>query len=416
MNNTHLINIQMPWSTSTQEVLALDSKGTVIDQPRADSDTIDGKGLTLLPGMIDLSEWLGHSDYRPQGYPDEELAAAVRCGFSRVCVAPDSAHLSMQTQDRDHSEQAMPHLIQVGEMTADLASQTLADYNLMAQNGLSHLGNGACNPDDQRLMLSAFKVAQANGMTMHCMAQDNDLSADGCAHDGRLAARLGLRPIPVVAETLELARIIALVEQTGCSVHLRELTSAAGLRLVEQAKRSGLPITADTTMVHLFLSEQNLSGFNASCHVLPPLRSTEDRDALIDGLKSGLIDAISSGHQPLNRDAKLAPFPSTEPGMSTIDVFLALGLRLVHDEHIELARLVELTVTQPAHILKLDQVGLSDGCQGDFMLIDPYQEWQYSGEAGHSGSPHSGFEGWRFTGRIKATWINGQPVYQADSD
>ncbi len=381
---------------------------------QANDTVIDGTGLLALPALIDLSLWFGQSDYRPPEAAADESAAAIAAGFGGVCLATDStvwqSMRPVATETDLTQSDSMLDYLPIGPMSISAAD----DAGRMRTHGIRHLCNGLYNPGDKAELLSAFRAAAAHDMTVHSYIQDCELGRHGCVHDGMTAARLGLHPIPVVAETMELSRLLTMVEQTGARLHIKCVTSAAAVRQIETAKQSGLPVTADTSIAHLFLTEHDVSGFDSRCHVLPPLRSTEDRDSLIDAVRTGVIDAICSEHQPLNRDAKLAPFPSTEPGMSTLDVFLALGLRLIEDEVMTLEKWVELSHINPARILRLKSIGFSQGAQANYILVDPNLDFECIAETLTSSSPHCPFTGWNFNGRVVLSCLKGRRVFRRE--
>lgn len=411
MDSLKIINAEI---TGVDSDTLYTQSGRFIDQASDAStatQTIDCEGLSLIPSMIDLSQWFSQSDYRPAAYPEREQQASIRGGFSSICLAPDHNINTDALGNPDQPSAARQKTIAIGELSVKLEGQTIQDYGTLSRLGTGHVSNGLYNPSNQRLMVSAFKFAKAHSLTVHSYLLDHDTASHGCCHDGMTAARLGLPSIPVLSETLELARILALVEQIGTRVHLKCVSSAAALRMIEQAKKSGLPVTVDTAISHLFLTEHDQIAFDAVCHVLPPLRSSEDRDALLAGIASGLIDAVCSEHQPLNRDAKLAPFPATEPGMSTVDTFLSLGLRLIDDSVIDLQKWTELTSINPARILGIDGNGLNPGAAADFVLFDPNLEWVCGPDQMISASPHCPFHNWTLNGKVVHSYINGHKIF-----
>ena len=197
---------------------------------------------------------------------------------------------------------------------------------------------------------------------------------------------------------------ISLVEDTGARVHFGRLSSARGVELLAAAKARGLPITADVAAHQLFLTDAALEGFNALAHVIPPLRSADDRAALREAVGSGLIGAICSDHQPHELDAKTNPLPLTEPGISAVETLLPLGLRLVHDGLLSPLALAERLVHGPVQVLGLPGRGLAIGAAADLCLVDPAQEWRLDAAGMKSVGRNTPFIGEAFRGRATRVW------------
>jgi dihydroorotase len=208
------------------------------------------------------------------------------------------------------------------------------------------------------------------------------------------------------------ARDLALIEQTGVRAHFCGLTSARAVAMVAEARKHGLPVTADVTAHHLHLSEHDIGFFNTQCHVRPPLRSTRDRDALRAALQSGVIGAICSDHQPHEPDAKLAPFAESEPGVSGLETLLPLTLRLVDEKLLSLPEAIALLTSKPAEILGIEAGTLAVGSTADLCLIDPRARWTLGAEQFVSRGRNSPFLGWEFTGRVTHTLVGGEVVFE----
>jgi dihydroorotase len=254
----------------------------------------------------------------------------------------------------------------------------------------------------------AFAYAANCNFTVHIIADDHWLSDGGCAHEGAIATRLGLQGIPVAAETTALARVIELIADTGVHAHIGRLSSAEGVEQVDRAKQRGLNITADVAAHQLHLTEHDISDFNSDCHVLPPLRTRRDMEALRKAVANGVIDAICSDHQPHDIDAKLAPFASTEAGISAVETLLPLTLKLVEQEVIDIATAITRLASIPAAILGLNRGQLAAGSAADICIIDPDVEWQLDSNDMLSRGKNTPFNGWAFRGKAVQTLIGGK--------
>ena len=228
------------------------------------------------------------------------------------------------------------------------------------------------------------------------------------------AASHDLPGIPEAAETAAVGQLLALVEHTGVRTHFCRLSTARAARMVGRARFDGLPITADVCAHQLFLTEMDVADFNSLCHTIPPLRSERDRQGLREAVAAGVITAICSDHQPHEADAKLAPFPATEPGISALETLLPLTMRLVDEDVITLSDAIARLTVGPASILGLESGTLSVGTLADVCIVDPGHIWQLDPASMLSQGRNTPFTGWEFRGRVVKTLIGGQIVYEAD--
>jgi dihydroorotase len=253
-----------------------------------------------------------------------------------------------------------------------------------------------------------MEYAATCGLTIHVVPLDTSLVNNGVAHEGPVATRLGLPAIPASAETVAIAIYLALVADTGVSIHFGRISTAAGVAMIAEAKSRGLPITTDVAIHHLLLTETAIEGFNSQAHVMPPLRSETDRRALIAALKEGIIDAICADHQPHNDDAKLNPFPSTEPGISGMETLLGLSLALAETENIALNKILGALTDAPAKILGSNAGHLGIGAAADICIFDPDTLTTVDPRTFRSAGHNTPFEGWQLRGQVVQTVIAGQ--------
>ncbi|MFI3123585.1 MAG: amidohydrolase family protein, partial [Methylococcales bacterium] len=234
----------------------------------------------------------------------------------------------------------------------------------------------------------------------------------GCAHEGAMATRYGLPSIPEAAETIALEQCLELAELTGCRVHFGQLSSKRAVIKLQQAKKYGLNVTADVSMHQLHLTENDVIPFDSNYHVLPPLRSVEDFDYLRAGLSNGTIDAICSDHHPHLLDSKLAAFPETKAGISSIETLLPLLLKLVSENVIDLAQGLALLNTKPAALLGLKTGSLSIDAPADICIFDPNLEWQVNSENWKSEGINTPFWGQTLKGRVTHTIRAGNVIFK----
>ena len=231
-----------------------------------------------------------------------------------------------------------------------------------------------------KFLRRAMEYAASTNMTVFIHAQDHSLTNNGVVNEGAISTRLGLPPIPNTAETVAVSTALLLAEQTKVRTHFCKLSSAKSVEMIARAKKAGLPVSADASICHLHLTEMDVDGYDANCHLVPPLRTLHDKNTLIEGLITGALDAVCSDHQPHNEDAKTAPFSLTKPGASTIEILLPMVLDLVSKELISPSRAIECLTINPARILGIDSGSLATGRIADIAIIDPNKSWIFTKE------------------------------------
>ena len=259
----------------------------------------------------------------------------------------------------------------------------------------------------------AMEYAASFDLTVFLHSEDPWLHGTGTTHEGEVGTRLGLPGIPEAAETVAVARDLALIEQTGVRAHFCQLSTARAVIMVSEAQERGLPVTADVTAHHLHLTEHDIGFFNSQCHVLPPLRSQRDRDGLRQGLKDGVVSVVCSDHQPHEPDAKLAPFSVSEPGISGLETLLPLTLRLVDEGLIDMTRAIAAMTSEPANIIGVDTGSLTVGATADICIFDPEQHWTLREQEMVSRGHNSPFLGWELKGRATHTLVGGELVFES---
>jgi dihydroorotase len=256
-----------------------------------------------------------------------------------------------------------------------------------------------------------MQYAATFGYRVWLRAQDSFLAKNGVAHDGEVASRLGLPPIPVVAETIALATALQLARETGVTLHICRISSAAGVEMLRSAKREGLPVTCDVSMNHVHLTEMDIGYFDSNCHLVPPLRSGRDRDALHAGLLDGTIDAICSNHSPVDDDAKQLPFAEAEAGATGLELLLPLVLKWAKAQRVPLLDALARITISPAQLLGQKMGHLSVGAHADICIFDPEASWIVEPAALKSQGKNTPFNGYEMQGRVRYTLLDGQIVY-----
>jgi dihydroorotase len=409
-------NIRQPADIyiSMGTIRAIEAAGSI--SANADCQLIDAENLIVTPGFVDCCARLREPGLEYKATIRSETIAAAKAGITTLCCPPDTDPvidepsvvelIHQKAVNAAHSKIAV-----LGALTAGLRGEHLSEVNALKQAGCLGLSN-CRNPVVNALILKrTFAYAATFDMRVFVEPDDHWLSMGGCAHDGKIATRLGLKGIPVSAETTAIARALELVAETGVSAHIGRLTSARGAEIISRAKNEHLPVTADVSAHQLHLTEHDVSSFNSSCHVIPPLRTQRDQDALRKAVADGTIDAICSDHQPHEIDAKKAPFASTEPGISSLDTLLPLCLRLAQQTSIPLTEIIDKITSSPAQILGIKAGALTVGADADICIFNQNEDWQLTAKSMHSNGKNTPFLGWNFQGRVKHTIINGRLMY-----
>ena len=377
--------------------------------------TIDATNHWVIPGIIDLCARLREPGLEYKANITSETIAAAASGITTLCVPPDTDPVIdepavVELIHRQAENAGHGNVITLGALTAGLRGEHLSEMASLKTAGCVGLSNAKQPVQNLLIQRRAFEYAATHGITIFIEANDISLANNGCAHEGPIATRLGLPAIPVSAETTAIAQQLELIEESGVSAHFCRLSTARSVEMIAQAKARGLNVTADVAAHQLHITELDISSFNSYCHVIPPLRSERDRNALRTGLLSGAINAICSDHQPHESDAKLAPFPSTEPGISALETLLPLTLKLVEMDVITIDRAIASLTSEPAAILGINAGTLSPGQIADICIINPELEWQLDTSRMLSLGLNTPFEGWGFKGKVSHTIINGDLV------
>lgn len=375
------------------------------------SQTLEAHGLVAAPGLVDLSAALREPGYSRKGTIASETRAAAAGGVTSLCCPPrtkpvlDTSAVAELILDRAR-EAGHCKVFPIGALSKGLEGEQLAELVALRDAGCVAFGNGLNSFQNTRTLCRALEYAATFDLTVIFHSQDRDLAQGGLAHEGPTASFLGLPGIPETAETVALARDLLLVEQSGVRAHFSQLTSARGVQLIEQAQARGLPVTADVALYQLILTDEALTGFSSLYHVQPPLRTHADREGLRAAVKSGVVQAIASHHQPHERDAKLAPFGATEPGISSVELLLPLALTLVEDGLLDLPTLLARLSSGPAAALRLPAGQLKVGAAADLVLFDPAVS-TVAGEQWLSKGENCPFLGHTLPGAVRYTLVDG---------
>jgi len=381
---------------------------------------IDARGRWVCPGIIDLSARFGEPGDESKATIASEAAAAASAGVTTVCCPPDTSpvidtpavvELIHQRATKSNKVRIYP----IGALTQGLKGERLSEMYALRQAGCIGVSNANHPVINNEILRRTFEYAASTDLIVFIHPEDHHLRNHGVVNEGAISTRLGLPPIPETAETVAISTALLLIEQTGVKAHFCRLSTAKGVEMIARAKRVGLPVSADAGICHLYLTEQDVDGYNANCHIIPPLRRMEDREGLLQGLLAGTIDAVCSDHQPHNDDAKTAPFSLTRPGASTLEALLPLMLDLVDKDLLTPMQVFEKLAVNPAKILGLESGSLTAGSIADVIVVDPELSWTLTTSQMLSAGKNTPFINWELSGKVTHTFLNGQLVYNGTS-
>ncbi len=388
---------------------------------RADLE-IDASGLVAVPGLIDM-----HVHLREPGFEDKETIrtgsrAAARGGFTTVCCMPNtrpvndrpSVTASILAEAR---RSAVVNVFPIAAVTRGQKGLELSDMRALAAAGAVAFSDDGRPVEDEKLMRRALQASLESGKLIIDHCEDLGRSGAGIVHEGPVASRLGLKGIPPDAESRLVARDIRLAEETGARVHIAHLSVAEAAGLVREARERGIPVSAEVTPHHLFLTESSLESGNADFKMNPPLRSAGDAAALLEAVVSGVVDAVATDHAPHTPAEKARGLAQAPFGVIGLETAVSLVLdRLVRTGTITLARFVELLSGAPARLLGLTKKGrLALGADADLTLLDLTAEVVVDSKSFESKSRNTPFQGWRLRGAPVMTIVGGRVVYPFDS-
>jgi dihydroorotase len=392
----------------------------------AKAKTINAEGLVVCPGLVDM-----HVHLREPGREDEETIAsgtraACKGGFtSIVCMAntnPPADNASVIDFIKAKAEaEGVVRVYPVGAVTKGLRGEELAEMAELASAGAVAFSDDGHPVMNARVMRRALEYARMLNRVLIVHAEDVNLSSVGQMHEGIYSTLLGLQGIPAAAEEAMVARDILLAELTGARIHFAHVSTAGSVELIRGARQKGLPVTCEVTPHHLTLTDQSLASFNTNYKVNPPLRSTEDVEALQKGLHEGVIDAIATDHAPHARQEKELEFEYAPFGVIGLETALAVGIsELVEKGVISLPGLIAKMSWNPCQILGLSGGTLKEGSPADLIVIDTNAQVEVKHELISeaksdvdnfvSKSVNSPYFGWKLRGKVVHTVVDGHLI------
>jgi len=397
-------------------------RGIIVEKKPANVETVDATGKVVTPGLIDI-----HVHFREPGQSHKETIAtgsraAAAGGFTTVVCMPNTSPAADSTatiawiQERAASK-ACVNVFCTGAITRGIAGEELAPIGALAAAGVVALTDDGHCIQNHGVMRRAVEYARQFGLPIMDHCQEATLSSDGVMNEGEWSTRLGLPGWPSLAEDLIVARNILLAEETGHPIHCQHISSARSVRLLREARKRGVPITAEACPHHIALTDEGLKTFDSNFKVNPPLRTAADINEIIAGIADGTITILASDHAPHATYEKEVELDRAPFGMLGLDTELALFLEiLLHQRKaVTLPRIISMLTENPAKLLGLDRGTLAPGVPADITILDPDHSWTYDRDESPSLSRNTPFHGFQLRGRALKTIVGGKTVWDLEN-
>lgn len=387
------------------------------DAPTLEAQVVDCGGQCLAPGIVDIGVKVCEPGERhKESYKSAGLAAAAG-GVTTIVTRPDTSPAidtpeSLEFVTRRAQADTPVNVLPMAALTKGREGREMTEIGFLQDAGAVAFTDCDHVIANTKVFSRALTYARACGALVIAHPQEPILSNGAAATSGKFAVLRGLPAVSPMAERMGLDRDIALLEMTGATYHADQITTARALPALERAKRNGLDITAGTSIHHLTLNELDVADYRTFFKVKPPLRSEDDRQAVIEAVRTGLIDTISSMHTPQDEESKRLPFEEAASGAVALETLLPAALRLYHAGQLDLPTLFRAMALNPAKRLGLDSGRLSEGAPADLVLFDPDVPFVLDRFSLKSKSQNTPFDGQRMQGKVTATFVAGQEVYR----
>ncbi|ODT69169.1 MAG: dihydroorotase [Pelagibacterium sp. SCN 63-23] len=380
------------------------------------AERVNADGHVLAPGLVDMRVFVGEPGKEYRETLASAGAAAVAGGVTSFVMMPDTAPVVddgalVDFLIRRAEAQSPARILPAAAITKGLNGAEITEFGLLREAGAVCLTDGNRSIQSSALLRSAMSYASNFDMPFVHHVADAGLVGDGVMNDGLFATILGLKGIPREAETIPLARDLQLAALTGVRYHAAQVSTEGSMALLQAAKSRGGRISAGISINNLCLNENDIGRYRTYFKLSPPLRSEDDRQAMIEGLRSGTIDTIHSDHDPQDTEVKRQPFAEASDGAVGLETLLSAALRLVHSGDLGLLTVLRAMTQRPAEILGLDSGRIAVGAPADLIIVDLDYPWQVTERNLRSKSRNTSFEGARMQGKVLRTIVGGRTVF-----
>ena len=390
--------------------------GIIIPKQTADK-TIDCNGHYISPGLIDIGVKVGEPGERHKESYKSAGAAAAAGGVTTIITRPDT-YPAIDTPEvlefiRRRAQEVCPvNVFHMVALTKERAGREMTEIGFLKDAGAVAFTDFTNVVKNSKILLRALSYAKSLDALVIGHPQDPDLSDATSATSGKFASLRGLPSVTPLAERMTLDRDMALVELTGVRYHFDQITTARSISALKRAKKSGHKVTAGTSIHHLTLNEFDIADYRSFFKLSPPLRSENDRVAVIDAVNSGIIDVISSFHTPQDEESKRLPFETAAAGAVGLETLLPASLQLFHNQSVSLEKLIKTMTLNPANLLGLPSGRITSGAPADLIVFDADIPFILDRETLKSKSKNTPFDGQKLQGKVRRTIVAGKTVFK----
>ena len=402
----------------TRDVYIKDGKIAEVGQNlNSDTDIIDCTGLLLTPGLVDV-----HVHLREPGFEHKETIksgtnAAARGGFTTICPMPNTNPIIdtpeiLRNLNNKIKEDAVIKVLPYVSITTGLKGEELVDFQALKAEGAFAFTDDGVGVQSADMMYRAMQAAAKIDMAIVAHTEENTLIYGGAIHEGKTSEKLGIKGIPAITESTQIARDVLLAEAADCHYHVCHVSTKESVRVIRDAKRAGIKVTAEVTPHHLVLDENDITEKDPNFKMNPPLRGADDREALIEGLLDGTLDFIATDHAPHHEDEKAVGIDTAPFGIVGIEnAFQLVYTKLVKTGVFTLQQVIDWMTIKPSEVFKLDSGKIEAGSAADLTLIDLNREYTLDKNDFLSKSKNTPFHGEQLTSDIVMTIADGKIVY-----
>jgi len=397
------------------KIVEIKKEGTAGDE-YPEAGIIDASDKIVTPGLIDMHVHLREPGHEYKETIETGCLAAAFGGFTAICCMPNTNPVNDCRQVTEYIIQKARaadtvRVYPVAAISKGSKGDGLCEYGELKEAGAIAVSDDGNPVKNSQLMRRALEYSKGFDLPVISHCEDLDLAAGGAMNEGDVATRLGLPGIPNVAESIMVLRDIALCELTGVPVHIAHVSTRESVRAIKDAKKRGIPVTAETAPHYFSLTDESVKKYNTNAKMYPPLRSAHDREAVCRGIADGTIDVIATDHAPHSPIEKQVEFDRAANGIIGLETSVSLALKLVENGVISMTVLVEKMSTNPARILGLEN-GLLIGRSADITIIDPERSYRVNADNFRSLSRNTPFNGWDMKGKAILTMVEGKIVYR----
>ncbi|MBO5480315.1 MAG: dihydroorotase [Clostridia bacterium] len=414
-------NVVLKNSVEKKDILIQDGKIVQIADklPKGDNE-IDASGLHIFPGLIDMHVHLREPGFEHKEDIESGAKAAVKGGFTQICCMPntypvaDNKVVVSYIKNRA-KEVGLCKIHPIGAITKGEKGEQLAEIGEMKAAGAVAISDDGVSVNNSRLMYLAMEYAKGFDIKCLCHCEDKNLVDGGVVNEGLSSTIAGLKGIPRAAEDIMIARDIALAESLDMPVHICHVSTHSGVRLIRDAKRAGVKVTAETCPHYFAATDNIVRTFDTFTKVNPPIREEVDKQAILEGLKDGTLDCIVTDHAPHHTNDKNVEYNLAAFGISGIETSLGFAVTYLYKAGVlTLPQIAEKMSAAPARILGLDGGEIAEGAVADLTVVDLEKEWIVDPATFVSKGKNNPFKGWKLNGAVAYTIVDGEVKYQQE--